>query len=71
VDLAPESPVLDGDSGKPAGVAVRFWSLRSKPLMRIVQLEICQRLLRRTRPCLCRCAPNRSKIIAEPIFFCT
>jgi hypothetical protein len=39
VDLAPEFPVLDGDSGKPAGVAVHFLSLRSKPLMRIANLR--------------------------------
>jgi len=39
VDLAPEFPVLDGDSGKTAGVAVRFLSLRSRPLMRIANFR--------------------------------
>jgi hypothetical protein len=50
MDLAPEFPVLDGDSGKTAGVAVRFLSLRSRPLESIAQLEICQRPLRWARP---------------------
>jgi hypothetical protein len=43
VDLAPEFPVLDGDSGKTAGVVIFFdralMSLRSKPLMRIANLR--------------------------------
>jgi hypothetical protein len=50
------SPVLDGDSGKPAGVVI-FLSPRSKPLRERRQLEIFMRLKRRAqrasrlRPC--------------------
>jgi hypothetical protein len=49
VDLAPEFPALDGDSGKTAGVAVRFMSLRSKPLKSAANLKIFMRLKQRTR----------------------
>jgi hypothetical protein len=72
VDLAPEFPVLDGDSGKTAGVAVFFVSLRSKPLMRIANFRFvsaCSGGL--SIPIFYRCAPTRSKIIAPAEFFCT
>ena len=47
VDLAPEFPVLDGDSGKTAGVAVRFLSNLYVASLQTAyenrQLQICQR----------------------------
>jgi hypothetical protein len=77
VDLAPEFPVLDGDSGKPAGVAVRFLSLRSKPLMSVANFRFVSArsggLSAQVGFALfvCRYAPNRSTFIAGQSFYRT
>jgi hypothetical protein len=69
--------MLDGDSGKPAGVAVRFLSLRSKPLMRIVNLIFVSArndglsAQASFALCLFRYAPNRSKVYLRAKIFCT
>jgi hypothetical protein len=76
VDLAPELPVLDGDSGKTAGVAVCFLSLRDNPLMSIVEPNLFLHLNRQLAAqvglaalILCRYAPDRLRAILGQGFF--